>query len=640
MSLEDLNKELYDKDAQSARNEVTTGSPWGAAETGNSNPEAFQREGVWQKEQKGLTEQGKKKMWVALSVLAALVLLAGAITTFVIMRKNAFQEDRVKILFDGPKEAESMENVNYTISVRNENRAKLSNVELVFNYSDNFLPSETGNEGLRILSSGSSSIKVGEIGARQEKKIVLEGVFYAPEDAPVYIKAKALYSPGNYTSKYELENQIGINIKSSPVFVDLTAPVSATDGDTLSYVIDYKNLDLKPMENAQVRAIYPNGFEFISAEPKPSEGNNSWHLGTFSPGGTGKIIIQGRITGAKGESKTVQALIGKIGSDGNIIAYNKHEKVTTITQSPLSISQAAVNIEDGILDPGEEIRYVVRYKNSGESLLRNVVINVEIESRVLDVSKMLIAKGHFDNKTGMITWKSSEIPELANMPIGFEGEVGFSVPVLERIPIANEGDRNYTVHTVAKIDSTDILDPEGKNKVITSNALDLKVNTKALLSVNWYRQDPNIENFGPMPMVIGSETSFVMRWDLVNVSNDISGAKVVASLPSGVKWTGRIYPTGEKISYDIRTNQVVWEIGDVPAGKGILNSKKSVAFQISVVPQPNQVDQEIRLISSSKLTAKDNFTGSEIAVEEKEKTTRLPEDKSIDPAYYKVKENQ
>ncbi|HBP00647.1 MAG: hypothetical protein UY41_C0048G0002 [Candidatus Moranbacteria bacterium GW2011_GWE1_49_15] len=638
MSLEDINKELYDKDAQPAKEEAGTGSPWGAAENGSSDQQAFQREDVWQKQQKGLTEQGKKKLKVALAVLGAIILLAGAITAFVVIRKNAFQEDRVEIVFDGPKDAESMEKVSYVISVRNGNRAKLGNVELVFNYSENFLPSETGNEGLRILSSGSSTIAVGEIGARQEKKIILEGAFYAPEDAPVYIKAKALYSPGSYTTRYELENQIGINIKSSPVFVDLTAPVSAMDGDNLSYVIDYKNLDVKPLENAQVRAIYPNGFEFVSAEPKPSEGSNVWHLGTFPAGGTGKIIIQGRITGSKGESKTVQALIGKIGPDGSVLAYNKREKVTAMTQSPLSVYQAAVNVEDGILDPGEEIRYVVRYKNSGDSLLRNVVINVELKSRVLDISKMRIAKGYYDSKSGMITWKSSEIPELANMPIGFEGEVAFSVPVLEILPVAGESDKNYSVYSVAKMDSTDILDPEGKNKVIMSNALDLKVNTKALLSVNGYRQDANIENFGPMPMMIGSETSFVVRWDLANVSNDISGAKVVASLPSGVKWTGKIYPTGEKISYDIRTNEIVWEIGDVPAGKGILNSKKSVAFQVSVVPQPNQVNQELRLINPSKLTAKDNFTESVITVEEKEKTTRLTEDKSIIPAHYKVNE--
>ena len=110
----------------------------------------------------------------------------------------------------------------------------------------------------------------------------------------------------------------------------------------------------------------------------------------------------------------------------------------------------------------------------------------------------------------------------------------------------------------------------------------------------------------------------------------------MSSLPSGIKWTGQIYPADEKISYDSRTNQVVWDIGDIPAGTGVLVPAREVVFQIGVVPQVNQIGEPIPIVNKSIFTAKDKFANVDIIKSIEQKDTQLPEDPGVGYANSKV----
>jgi hypothetical protein len=95
-------------------------------------------------------------------------------------------------------------------------------------------------------------------------------------------------------------------------------------------------------------------------------------------------------------------------------------------------------------------------------------------------------------------------------------------------------------------------------------------------------------------------------------------------------------PLEEKISYDERTNQIVWEVGSMAAGTGILNEKRGIAFQVEVTPQENQAGEALKLLNESTLTAKDLFTGLNIEVKNKEKNTEISEDTTIPSSQFSV----
>lgn len=626
MPLGDINEQLY-KDKKDNlepinNNPLDQGKPLNAKDV-------FSYEDAW-KPKEGLSEKGRRNIKIAAALLFFVVI--SLVIYFVIstIRKNAFQQDRVTISFEGPSEVKGAENVKYIISVKNNNKTELQDIEVSFNYPDNFQLNQEDNPNIFMTNSSNSRITLPRIASFGEEKIVLGGKFYAPQDAALTIKAKVSYSPGSSSAKYEREGEVGIRTISSPVYAQVTAPVSAMDGDLIAYVIDYGNSGGEVFSNAQISVIYPTGFTVESTEPKPSEGENIWRVGDIQPNSKEKIIVKGYI-GVTGEkSKSVQALIGKINSDYKFTMYNRSEKETAISELPFTITQTVTGANGDTVNAGDSLEYEINYRNNGEKVLDDVIVKIEFRTRILNFSRLNANGGYYNSEDNSVTWRYSELSQLTSIPIKGEGSLKLTVPVLESISVKSEDDKNFTIYSIAKTDTPSIPDPIGLNRVINSNSFKLKLNTKVDFEVLGYRSDENIENFGVFPMRLGQETSFVLHWEVANTSNDISDAKVVSTLPSGVTWTGRIYPSEEDIEYNERTNEVIWNIGNLKAGRGLLNSKKTVSFQVRIIPQPNQNESSIKLLNKSIFSAKDAFTGQDIKIELIEKDTALKEDKTID----------
>ena len=137
-------------------------------------------------------------------------------------------------------------------------------------------------------------------------------------------------------------------------------------------------------------------------------------------------------------------------------------------------------------------------------------------------------------------------------------------------------------------------------------------------------------------MQVGLPTTFAVHWSVVNVSNDISTAKVISSLPSGLRWTGKIFPTNEKIVYNERTNQIIWDAGDISAATGVIIPPREVVFQVEITPQANQAGEPVNLINESTFSAKDTFVNQDITFKGEKKDTQLYEDPSVGYAKGKV----
>lgn len=147
-----------------------------------------------------------------------------------------------------------------------------------------------------------------------------------------------------------------------------------------------------------------------------------------------------------------------------------------------------------------------------------------------------------------------------------------------------------------------------------------------------------MENFGPIPPKVGEETSYAIHWKISNVSNDISDVKVSAYLPTWARWNNKVFPQEENVSFNERTHEIIWDIGKMKNGTGVLDDPREVVFQISVLPEVNQIKENIPIMTNTILTARDDFTGSNIREEIKQKTTSISEDISIAANGYSVVE--
>jgi uncharacterized repeat protein (TIGR01451 family) len=633
MPLEELNKELNNPNDPTLAHHVHERSdydPWTAKAKMEKSPEVTVfKEEKWNGVEKGLKPQQKRNLKIAIGVVAGVIIISLIMMGIGWWQKNAFHQERVSVSFEGPAQVDNTQNAKYTIHYKNDNFVSLKNVEIDLQYSENFQPSPNDNANFKILSSTTSKFFVPDMKAKSEGSVDLSGIFYAPQGYPVLLQANMLYVPSNQSSQLSNSAQIGVVVTQSPVTLEVEAPQSVAGGDTVSYVINYKNLDAGRLSNMQIRVDFPQGFEFGDSQPQPSEKGSYWNLGDLDSGEGGQINIQGKLQGGSGDTKTITVSMGHADQDDQFTLYDKGDAITRMNASILSISQSLSGNTTGIVNSGQNLNYVISYRNNGNIGLRDVIVTEQLQGSILDLSKLDLGKGSFDDATDIATWKASDIPALAIVNPGQSGVINFSVPVKQIIPVSGPNDKNFEIISVAKIDSPDIPSPINSNKIISSNDLDLKLASKVLFDSKAYFKDSIIANNGPIPIQVGKETTFTVHWSITSVSNDLSAAKVLSSLPSGVQWKGVFNPQGEKISFNPRTNQLEWDAGNIAAGTGITSPVKTVAFQVGVTPQSNQLGGPVPLINASVLTATDMFVSQDVNIQAEGKNTELSEDPSV-----------
>lgn len=627
MSLDELKEKIYRPDSglEKRKHEQSAFDPQYSVKTDAAD---FQKERDIRNMNQGMNPEQKRIVRVGIIIGTAVVLLIVAGVAVYKIRQSAFQAERTSVSIVGPENVDSNETVTYRVVYKNENRVALKDAVLIFNYSGNFQP-ESGK--LQIENTNNSRIVLGNIDKYSQGEFELVGKFFAPSDAIVYVSATLEYVPENLGSRFQAETRSGINIRTSPLKIEIEAPLEVISGKQIDYVIRYQNLSPSPFRNVRIRAEYSKDFNFMKADPPPSgTGNNVWTLGELSGGTEGKILVNGNISGLRNDSKIIRVLI-EADEGGQNLVFGEESKTTVIIATPLFVTQLVGGKENMLVNAGDTLRYTLIFGNTGETGLRNAIIRMKINSRIIDYANLNDVGGFYDAASKTITWKAPEIKELINLDPGSRKEINFSFKILEDIPVKNGDDKNFTVDTLVEIDSPDIPTPIRENKIISSNRLILKLNSPVKLAAKGYYQDAGIANFGPIPPAIGQETSYTLHWQVTNVANDLSDVEVNSYLPTGVKWTGKVFPENEsgRITFNERTNQVIWKIGQLKNGVGILTPPAEVSFQVSIIPQINQQGDSVKLLESSVLKATDLFTNYPIEVVVPIKSTSLPEDPSL-----------
>lgn len=616
MSLEELNEKLYGRDVHLNRTEHTPFDPGEGASDPNVQSQ-FQRTENWRASEKKEAWSIRKLLFsdvsggrrfkrrvIAFGILGALVIIGGLIF---FLRAMIFSEERVQVTVSGPQSVASAEETTFMVTYTNDNWRKLENAMLVFSYPESFHPQdENGKEITRPVME----MPLNKITANAEGKIAITGKFYGFKGDVAYLKAALRYSPSGASTTFEKTAQLGVNIFSSPLSLEITAPLELASGQDVEYVVDYGNASDIKFPNMRVKLEYPEGFQFVGSEPRPSEGESVWYVGNLKGRANGKIKVRGVLTGTSGEQKRIRGTIGFFNDDGKFMAYAENERPTRVIASPFSIYQTVNDLTDITANQGEDLRYVIRYKNESRIGMRDVIVTAEINPEFLDMSRLILTNGVYDAARKIIVWKASDVPSLGKIEPGAGGELSFSVPVLAEIQGANA--QNLSIKSVVKIDSPDVPMVLGSNKIIGSNTLVVKLNSLISLDTKVIYDDAVFPNAGPLPPKVGQETSYTFHLKIANSLNALKEARVSIIFPVSVRYTGKFSPENETVVFNERTNELVWELGVFDPTK---SAPRELVFQVAAIPSPNSVDKPLILINSTTLTAKDAFTDRDVRVE-------------------------
>ena len=125
---------------------------------------------------------------------------------------------------------------------------------------------------------------------------------------------------------------------------------------------------------------------------------------------------------------------------------------------------------------------------------------------------------------------------------------------------------------------------------------------------------------------------------MANNANDLAEAKITASLPPYVSKENLVSPEDSDLRFDEKNATLTWNVGDVPAGTGIIMPAKEMSFHVSFSPNLTQIGETPVLVNSAKVEARDAFTEENVSAEIPALTIQLSGDSQAKGGDDKVRE--
>lgn len=424
---------------------------------------------------------------------------------------------------------------------------------------------------------------LGSLKPGQEGEIEFKKIFFGQEGESRIIEAKLRYQPANFRSFFETKTHAEVKIKSSSIIASLEGPKQASNGQIVEYILNYANKTEGTFDNVEISLIYPDGFT-------PQDPKNTWLIEKLEANQLGSLKIQGVFFGQDGEEKIIIAKIGEITQVGIS---------TKIMGSPLLLEQ--IKTADG---------YLIKYENKSQLSLSQAEIIVQLESDAFDFETIEIKNGSFDKFAKKITWNSAGVPELEILDPEETGQLDFKIKLKNPLPQAN----NFTLKSTAQIRAGNI---QNNQELIT------KLDSAFILQAKAYYVS------GQLPPKVSQLTYYDIHWQLLNGANNLAEAVITASLPAAIEWHGVVSNDRGRLYYDQASNEVVWDLGAVPAWVGRNQAVYEAVFRISLWPTANQVDKVVLILNETILTVKDDFTENILTSQQSYISSDLPDDPNI-----------
>ena len=540
---------------------------------------------------------------------------------------NTVSNNNIDISILGNSFTAGGEELPLQIGITNKNTLALELVDLVIEYpkgSSGDLSGEVERirQSLGIIPSGTvrnENVKVilfGEQGSVRPIKITLE---YRVEGSNAIFVKEKLYE---------------VNINSTPINISIDAPSEVSSNQDIAINIKLTLNAAKSVSGIIVKVDYPVGFQFISAKPAPSLGNNIWSLGDLSPGSERDISIIGRMIDVfDGEEKNIKIFSGlqsKTDKSAIDVVFNSISHTFLIRRPFIEASFliAGVKQREYAVESKSKVVGEIRWTNNLETQINDLIIRAKISGNAIDRKSILPQQGFYNSSEDTIIWDKNSIGDFSEISPGQTGSVFFSFSPISLFSSGGIINNPSIVVDVSIAGKQDVLGYETKELKNSDSSIikiisDVGFATKAL-----YNSGPFV-NKGPIPPKVEQETTYTITWSLSNSANNIVKGVARSSLPSWVRFVGSISPTSEDLTYNPATKEIVWNIGTLNRGIGITSASREVSFQIALTPSLSQVGTSPIIINDTVLTGHDDFANVDIRVNKSVLSTRLTNDSNF-----------
>lgn len=628
--IEDIQRKLYSKNEpqiidegrkRMARGEYIAPSDWSRISERENMPKK---------------NNSERNLKIALIISILFFLISGGFAVYMFLRGgNTVSAQNVEISAEGPTEISSGETTTWDIAIKNNNNVEIDSLVLSVEYPEGTKSSDKSGSDLTREKFTLEKLKPGE-----EKKQTISAILYGEKGSQHDIKMIAEFRVTGSSAVFSKNKIYEVEISSAPLVIDVDYPSEVSAGEELAINLQVTSNSDITLSNVLLKGEYPFGFEFTESEPKALFENNIWKINELKPGDKQSFILRGKLIGGEGEERIFRFSSGTADPNNQrkIISELARQNIQILLNRPfinLTTDIENTSAREYITTADKNTRVSLGWKNNLKDKVIDSTVEIVIGGEVFNKNELNAGGGIYRPEQLTVMWDKTNVSSLGEISPGESGSVGLS---LKATPYTKLQNKNIVPEIILKMKMTGKqVSESGISKVITQN-IERKIKISSDLAIDQkitYSTGP-FKNTGPIPPKADQETTYTITWSLSNTYNTLKTTKVTATIPSYVKWLGKISPLGEGIAFNPTTNQITWNAGEVKRGVGYGSAAKEVSFQVTLKPSVTQVGDAPEIISKVKVTAEDQFTLQTLSAEKSKLTTMLSSDPNFDYSAYRV----
>ncbi len=601
MSLEDLEKELYAQKSSSRfqpqssleKTDNNTGSPIG-------NP--WQNGGDAKKEGSTFSRVSKYGGIIILGLIIAVLILIGFAGFYLY---QYFTTKDVSIAFSGPSEIMVGQPFDLSMIFTNLAKKQLASPRISLALPDGVIYPKDPTKRVITYDIGSIDPQTSD---NEKFELVVVGKSLTTYEFIGRISYN--YEAASLSTRFEKAKNYSLLARDSVILLDFSTPGKILNGEDFEMNLQYQNVGNDRLSGVNIKFNVPATFHLNNSQP-PLD-NFQMSLESLDSNVSNQVIFSGSVVGQESSFFTIEAK-AQIQIGGQYYDINTKSASIAIESSPLVLS-LNLDRQNQIVNPGEELSYLINYTNNSDINLSDAVLKVTLDGEFFDLASVS-SDGFFNGSERTITWTAANILDLKEIKSRSGGKASFKVKLKNIYPVAKLSDKNYIIRATGQIVSPTVPYNVIASKTVGMAITENKVEGSLKMNQSLYYKEPSadIKNSGPLPPRVGQTTEYTVNWDLAAIAADYKNVSISTFLGPGVKWTGRFTASTQSVpSYNDRTQEVVWKMDSINANQGVIESGPTTVFQISLTPSINQVDSKPVLVGRTTIKAQNPFTEKQI----------------------------
>lgn len=531
------------------------------------------------------------RLFVLVGSLLIFIFVAGLSSIFLYFGGNQISNENIGVSVTGPTSVGGGEVVSLQVGVTNQNSVPIESATLIVKYPEG---TRSITESDRVLYE--ERIPINGIDPGEVRNIPLRVAVFGEESNQKEIVATIEYRiEGSNGMFYKDSEPYRFTINSSPLVLRVESVEKVASGQLVEMKIVAQSNASNPLANILVSAQYPNGFAYEDSSPQPVFGTNVWRINELMPEETFEISLTGVVTGLTEETFRINIDAGPAQSDNQFVVSSK------LAQSRADFTIERPFIDIGILIDGEDSEVVtldaeqdasvrVNITNTLDETVYDMVVEVVPGGNALDQNSISSENGFYDSNSGTVRWEVANNPDFAQIFPGGRRSLSFDISPSS---VRTTASFNLEVNVYARR----VAESNASEQLIGSVVKEGKYSSRILVG----GQAEHVS--GPIPPVVGQNTTYRMTLVAEAGANEITDAVVNTSLPLYVNWLDN-YQTGGEVTYNSVSKQLEWRPGNIASG-----NREQLTFLVSILPSVSQLDTVPVLVNNQQMRANDRFTG-------------------------------